>query len=313
MRIEDLRYFIQVSEAGSISQVAQTHYITQQGLSRIISSLEAELDVKLLYRGKTMRLTPAGKALLSDAKTIEDAYLRMLDTANCMSTRWSNAKGNIYTIYATPVICATILGEIISTLNQKFPGMFFNVLERNCMVIVDEISRLEKPNPLSIAILSISDFLEQESATFQNGTLQFEQLFTDELCVGVSADSPFASQSEISIEQLRELPLVLHNSETLMVEHLLGSKNAVTHTTNHSFCREMIAQGRAVGLTSDIIQYVYQDDIVPIPFQKNEKVQIKYGIVRWKGEDPFVEEIAKVIRATFLQIGRSVARLNTKH
>lgn len=307
MRIEDLRYFIQVAEAGSISQVAQNHYITQQGLSRIISKLETELDVQLLYRGKTLKLTPAGKALFNDAKIIEASYLRMLETASSMSNRWGSAKGNIYTIYATPVICATILRQIIATLNKKFPGMFFNVLEQNCLVITDEIARMEKPNLRSIALLSISDFLEKESETIQSGELQFEQLFTDELCVGVASDSPLASQSEITIAELRELPLVLHNSETLMAEHLLGDTNAVTHTTNHSFCRDMIAQGRAVGLTSDIIQYVYEDNIVPIPLSRESKVQLKYGIVRWKNEDPFVEEIAKVIRETFLQIKRKVA------
>lgn len=311
MRIEDLRYFIQVAEVGSISQVAQNHYITQQGLSRIISSLETELDVKLLNRGKTMSLTPAGKALLGDARAIEESYLRMMETASSMSTRWSNAKGNIYTIYATPVICATILSGIISTLNKKFPGMFFNVLERNCLVIADQISRMENPNLRSMSIFSIPDFLESESETMRSGELQFEPLFSDEICIGVAADSPLAAQSEISIEELRNLPFVLHNSETLMLERLLGNTNTVTHTTNHSFCREIISQGRAVGLTSDIIQYAYRDDIVAVPMRKSEKVHIRYGCVRWKDENPFVEEIANVVRDTFRQIRRATAAQST--
>ena len=37
MRMEDLRYLIQVADIGSISLAAEACYITQQGLSRIIS------------------------------------------------------------------------------------------------------------------------------------------------------------------------------------------------------------------------------------------------------------------------------------
>ena len=47
MRMEDLRYLIQVADIGSISLAAEACYITQQGLSRIISNLEKELGVKL--------------------------------------------------------------------------------------------------------------------------------------------------------------------------------------------------------------------------------------------------------------------------
>lgn len=303
MRIEDLIYFIRVAEAGSISQVAQNHFITQQGLSRIISSLESELDIKLFHRGKTLKLTPAGKALLNDCKSIEESYLRILDVANGMSSRWSSAKGNIYTIYATPVICATLLPRIITTLNRKFPGMFFNVLEQLPLVITDEIGSQPTPNPCSIAILSIPDFLEAESKCLSDGTVTFEPLFRDELCIGVSSDSPLTAQSVVSVNQLQDMRIVLHNSENLMVKRLLGSgyeSAAVTHITNHPLCRDMVEQGSAVGLTSALIQYAYQDGVVAVPL--NEKITIRYGCVRWPNEDPFVAEIAAVIRDCFRQI-----------
>jgi len=306
MRIEDLIYFIRVAEAGSISQVAQNHFITQQGLSRIISSLESELDVKLLHRGKTLKLTPAGKALLSDCKAIEESYLRILDVAAGMSSRWNNAKGNIYTIYATPVICATLLPRIITTLNRKFPGMFFNVLEQLPLDITDKIGSQPLHNPCSIAILSIPDFLEAESKTLADETITFEPLFCDELCIGVSSDSPLTSQSVISTDQLRDMRIVLHNSENLMGKRLLGvhyEGASVTHITNHPLCRDMVEQGSAVGLTSALIQYAYQDNVVAVPLDK--KITIHYGCVHWPNEDPFVAEIASVIRDCFRQISRS--------
>ena len=306
MRIEDLRYFLRVAEAGSISQVAQAHYISQQGLSRIISSLEAELDVKLLNRGKTLTLTPAGESLLHDAKVIEASYLHMLDTASAMSSRWNEAKGSIYTIYATPVICITILPRIITTLNQKFPGIFFNVLERLPLEITDEIIRSEAPNPRSLGVISIPDFLAEESRLLGTDEVRLEHLFSDELCAAVSEGSPLAGQASVSLEQLREQHIVLHNSEHLMGKRLLGEdyeKTSITHSTNHMLCRDMVAQGGAIGLTSTLIQYAHRDSVASVPLEK--KVCIRYGCVHWPEEDPFVEEIAAVVRDAFRQLNRS--------
>lgn len=304
MRIEDLRYFIRVAEAGSISQVAQNHYITQQGLSRIISSLENELGVKLLNRGRTLRLTSAGNAILQDAKYIEEAYLRILENATNLSSRWNEARGNIYTIYATPVLCATVMPMIITQLTKKFPGMFFNVLEQLPLVITDATACMEGVNPKSFAILSIADFLEQESKMLNSGALRFEHLFSDDLMVSVAADSPLSAQEKITVDQLRSLPFVLHNSELLMAKRLLGDSyqlNTIAHTTNHPLCRDMVAKGLAVGLTSNLIQHVYPgDNVVAVPLDKI--VTIKYGCVRWETEDPFVENIVQVVRNIFRQI-----------
>ena len=310
MRIEDLRYFVRVAEAGSISQAAQDHYITQQGLSRIISSLENELGVKLLRRGKNLSLTPAGEAVLDEAKNIESSYMRMLESANRINYRWRDTQSSIYTIYATSVLCTTLVPHIITRLTQKYPGLFFNVLEKLGLDITDDMVRDEDHSPNSVAIVSLADFLEQESAAMQAGTLNYEPLFTDTLCIAVAADSPLAGRDMITVDELRSLPMVIHNSEMLMAQRILGESyqlNSITHTTNHPMCRNMIAKGLAVGLTSDLIQYVYRNDsIVQVPLDR--KITLKYGIVRWDNEAPFVEEIVSVIRDEFHKVAAAVAK-----
>ena len=80
MRMEDLRYLIQVAESGSISQAAETCYITQQGLSRIISSLEKELGVALFHRSSNhIRLTDMGEIVVARARELDALYQRMLN------------------------------------------------------------------------------------------------------------------------------------------------------------------------------------------------------------------------------------------
>ena len=47
---KDLRYFRQVYEDKSINQAAKQLFITPQGLSRVITKLEGELQTKLFER-----------------------------------------------------------------------------------------------------------------------------------------------------------------------------------------------------------------------------------------------------------------------
>ena len=60
-----VEYFIDVSESLSITESAERLYLTPQGLSKAIRSLEEELGVALLIRsGKRLALTDAAKEMI---------------------------------------------------------------------------------------------------------------------------------------------------------------------------------------------------------------------------------------------------------
>ena len=64
MNTKHLEYFLGVCEAGSISKAAAQMFISPQGLSRIVTALEQELDCSLFARSaKGIQLTPAGRIL----------------------------------------------------------------------------------------------------------------------------------------------------------------------------------------------------------------------------------------------------------
>lgn len=75
MQVESLRYFIELARAGSFYGAAKSTFISQQGLNKAISSLEAELGYKLVERSRRgVRLTNEGEVLLKHAKRIVDTY-----------------------------------------------------------------------------------------------------------------------------------------------------------------------------------------------------------------------------------------------
>lgn len=75
----DLRLFIQVAEAGSITGGAERANIALSAASARIAGMEARLGVPLLERQRIgIALTSAGHALLNHARTIDRQFARML-------------------------------------------------------------------------------------------------------------------------------------------------------------------------------------------------------------------------------------------
>lgn len=275
MRISDLQYLLKVVELQSISRAAEQMYITQQGLSRIISSLEKELDITLfLRRGNSIELTPIGQQVVEHARDIIQNYSAMLrDISQFQSP---DQETSAYTIYATPVMCITLLPKIFLTLYQTFPMIKFNVIEALPPDIVDQ-AHLDGD---AVGILSIADFLSKDAERLSDPGLCFNPVFRDRLMLNVRKDSPLTKHTAISRSLLAQTPIALHNTESSMLAHLLGgaaSKVAV-HTVNHELCRDMVNKGMAAGLTSDFLDFYLSSDLTtPIPLEHT--VEIEYGCI----------------------------------
>src|SRR5690606_32408426 len=71
MELRQIRYFVKVAEAGSISKAALALDTVQSGVSSQLSRLESELGIRLLRRThQGVELTSAGIAFLREAQLI---------------------------------------------------------------------------------------------------------------------------------------------------------------------------------------------------------------------------------------------------
>ncbi|MDM8358237.1 LysR family transcriptional regulator [Pandoraea communis] len=69
--LRQLRYFLEVVDAGGFSAAAERLFVAQSALSRQISELERELQAVLLERSsKGVTLTPAGRTFLNEARRV---------------------------------------------------------------------------------------------------------------------------------------------------------------------------------------------------------------------------------------------------
>ncbi|MDR6413282.1 UNVERIFIED_ORG: DNA-binding transcriptional LysR family regulator, partial [Burkholderia sp. 1595] len=69
--MRQLRYFVEIVEAGSYSLAAERLFVAQSALSRQVKELEASAQVQLLTRGaRRFELTQAGKTFYDGAKRL---------------------------------------------------------------------------------------------------------------------------------------------------------------------------------------------------------------------------------------------------
>jgi LysR family nitrogen assimilation transcriptional regulator len=116
MDVRQLRYFVSIVDAGSLSKAAQKLFIAQPSLSQQIAGLEIELKTKLLLRSaQGVMPTTAGSVLYRHARLV----LRQMeqiradvrdDSGGEAGTVAVGLPTSIAAILATPLLCASANG-----------------------------------------------------------------------------------------------------------------------------------------------------------------------------------------------------------
>lgn len=295
MRLEDLRYLVQIADSGSISQAAEVCYITQQGLSRIISNLEKELGVPLFHRsGNRIRLTGIGELVVARARELDGTYQRMLNDINRECSSQAGLPPVDYHIYTTQLISATILPRILSALNLRYPGIHLDIVELTPPEIADEVDFTEN----SVGIISMATFHENKSLRLNSGELVFDHYFQDDLMLGVAEHSSLSDRTSISTEELASIPLALCHTEAMMARELLdpGMEPTVAlHISSYDLCRDMVCHNRAAGLTSILRAHYSKCPIKAIPLERT--VTVSYGCIYDPSipQTPFINDLFAIV------------------
>ena len=112
--------FVAVAEELHFGRAAERLRMTQPPLSRQIHLLERELRVSLFDRsGRSVRLTPAGRAFLVEARRL----LREAEEAALSVRQVADGRTGRVTIGFTAVSAHDALGRLLSTARAELPGV----------------------------------------------------------------------------------------------------------------------------------------------------------------------------------------------
>ena len=125
--LTDLRLFIHIAEAPSLTQGAKRAFISPAAASVRIKALEAQLNCHLLYRGSQgVELTDAGQRLLKHARLI----MRQIGYLKTEFAEYGTDSSGHIRIFANTTAVTEFLPEVLAGFLAKNPGVTVDLQER---------------------------------------------------------------------------------------------------------------------------------------------------------------------------------------
>ncbi len=240
MNINQLRYFIEAADRGSMTEAAQALYISQPSLSKSIAQLESEYDIQLFERKpKGIRLTPIGVKFLNYARIVVDAAARLDHT---FSDRGAEDKSQLF-IAAQQ--CDFLYDLLIKTFKES-RTIVSNIIETDRKNVIRLV--IEGDVDMGILVRTSSDaktFLWQSDLK----KLEVNHLAEAGVHACVGPKSPYYDREQITFAEAERCPQIALDmeQETKMASFIDTSKshfnlNNIIFFNSISACRHFLLE-----------------------------------------------------------------------
>ena len=278
MTIKELEAYQVICSKGSLSKAAKALFITPQGLSRVLKNLEAELECTLVNRvASGLELTESGRCLLEYARTTTAEYGKMKEKIESIQ---DNIRGSVDLLMAYDII--RLLGpDCFGDFQRMYPGISFSCREYPDRVIDRMLAEQQGNAALSIGPVS-------------------GELFRCQLSLVVYEGHPLCEKAAVDMDDLKEEPLHLENSDFKINEFVQRScwlrgfePNIVFEASNFDICYKLCRMKRGISVVPSFVhEDMKTDGLVKIPFA-DEDMALEISFLTLKS-DPRTAELDKL-------------------
>lgn len=291
--IHKLKAFIAVVEESNISKAAVRLHIQQPPLTRLIKSLEKDLDTVLLKRlPRGVEVTEAGKALYQEAITI-------LDHADSIPQRVRNIaqgkEGQINIGFTHSVGLHPFLPALLRQYRERFSAVAIHLEEDSSSSLVDavineklDIAFLRKPAPIHADLHSF-------------------YVLDEPLIVALPSNHPLAEeQGTIRLSDLEAYEFVLYRrlGGQDLFDNILAncyqagfSPNIVQEAPRLTSSLNLIAAGIGLSIVPASIQGFWNKQIVYRPLAADQpSIAPIYAIYRAKQKSVRIEHFVDLLK-----------------
>lgn len=220
MDILHLSYFLQVARQKSFTKAAQALHVSQPTISKVVKTLENELNVTLFERtGKAVELTDAGKAIFQQAQEVVSGFENLNTELNDI---FCLRKGEI-TIGLPPMVGSRFFPNVIGRFRQQYPLIQIKLMEVGSKQIEIEVDE----GALDLGVIA------QPATMTGFGTFSF---VNEPLRVVLCPDHPLAACERLSLSRLKAEPFVLYREDFSLYDHIM------TQCRQRGFCPEVACQ-----------------------------------------------------------------------
>jgi DNA-binding transcriptional LysR family regulator len=193
MDMNRLRALRELARCGTMAAAAEALFLTPSAVSQQIAQLEEEAGIsRTERRGRGVRLTPAGEALVAHTERI----LMVLAEANSELAQLRREIAGELRVAAFPSIASAVMPETLKALRAVFPRL---------QIVLEEMEPLEGLGALGSwrTDLAVIDDLSVLLAR-KHETYGLIPLTEDTLHVLLPSGHPFATRQSLTVADLRD-------------------------------------------------------------------------------------------------------------
>lgn len=238
MELRQLKYFVRIVEAGSVSRASQLLHVAQPALSQQISRLEQELGVQLLSRSvRGVTATEAGKAIYQHARLI----LRQVEATQQIAQEQAGNGPSGRVAVGLPWTVTSLLGlALLGDIRKNYPAIQLEITEESSLVLEQQLAQ----GRLDLAVV----FGQGPDAGIHLRPLVQEPL----RLVGARGSLPGGHSR--TLEEVARLPLLVLSRIREEIEQALEPTGIRA---------QVVAEINAPGLLSEAIRAGYGFSILP--------------------------------------------------
>lgn len=258
MDFKQLKYFVQIAEAGSLSRAADQLHVAQPALSQHLRNLEAQLGVELVIR-HSRGVTPneVGRLLLEHAR----ALLRQVErTEELVQYHAEHPSGEVRLGLPTSAARGLTV-PLVSAVESRYPSVSLHVVE----AMSGHLTEWLHVGRLDMALLYNAEFHEG---------IHNQPFMIEDLCLIGPPSREFARKKAIRLAELTKYPLVLParpHTIRLMLDEIAAKGGAELKVKldldSLPSIIELVLQGYYTILpVFAVSKEVASEQMVPVPF-----------------------------------------------
>jgi len=195
-----VRWFQQVADGMTVTEVSEVERVTQSGVSRALARLEAEVGTPLLRRsGRTLRMTRAGSAF----KRHVDAMLHRLDDGLAAVNQLIEPETGTVALAFELSLGTWLVPDLVSSFRADHPHVQFEL-----KVVRDE---------LETSVLARAEVdLQISTVRPRDPTLHWRQLLLEPLRLVVASGHPLAGRAMVGLAEVSSERFIMLRPTSLL-------------------------------------------------------------------------------------------------
>ncbi len=294
MELRQLRYFVQIADAGSVRMAATKVRIAQSALSRQVTALEDELGVPLLVRhARGVTPTHAGARLRDRAVAI----LSQIEDIRAEIMAEGDGPSGTASIGASAGASRLLYGRLVEHFIETYPQIKLNLVEGAPYLLLEG---------LDTGRIDLAVMVDPEP----RASLAFEPLASEQVYLIGANNDPRLPDGTPTVSDLAALPMILlprPAGSRMSFERACAAAgvrlNVAYEVDSPEVIKDLITRGLGFGLLpySTVVQDIAQKTFATIPVNG---MSLTRTLVTHADHaaTPAVATLARVIRTEFTKL-----------